>query len=354
MPTHVHWRRAGEVLVISVQLREAPCPQARRGTSAVRRLRNCDVGLGRVILLGTERDSNHTPVFEVILGHSLSMLALVAHACLFELSAAGGGGEAKPFLVFSLPSDWSPRRGAGGTWALWLSRVLLLVLLLAISKSDEPSFDPCPVLTDVLQLLSTRLKPQLVGIAASGYPHLDAVPTHVSCPRSDWLPRLRCESCVRACVRAYGVGLQHAMRCSAAKRRRQCLASQIASAVGGGGGGGGGGIPRECVVRLPLSFLCLSLGPQYVLPLIPTTWLLAPSYHFPPLPPLFLGYMVPHPADRSPASCYRSVVCEGGGGRGGGMPGAEAAPGSNHHDGCSSSWPFLFVSPREPVLRPSR
>lgn len=86
-------------------------------------------------------------------------------------------------------------------------------------------------------------------------------------------------------------------------------------------------------------------APNISLSHIPTTWLLAPSYHF-PSPFSWEAWSL---ILRRPVACLpvTDLSCAWGAGEGGGSHHSsrgQGGPGVNHHHGRSS--PFLFVFPR--------
>lgn len=112
----------------------------------------------------------------------------------------------------------------------------------------------------------------------------------------------------------------------------------------------------EDVCLRPVPLVYLFSGPQGALSLIPTTWLLAPSYHF---PPFSLGNMGSHPTDRPvlvsflSQICLYCSVCRGGSGQGNNQPRrkarGKAQPDVIHHHRLFlllSPCPFPFVFPK--------
>jgi hypothetical protein len=138
-------------------------------------------------------------------------------------------------------------------------------------------------------------------------------------------------------VHSTACNVQHAMRCSDPP-----LASEIALAMvvvvvdemGHWEISGRVFLRPAPPVCLPLS---LCFGPQKVsLSLIPTTWLLAPSYHFPPFPLSWGEGDMGSPSCGPPCSLsqicpYRTArfagECRGGGGKGREKPSHDAGPG---------------------------
>lgn len=244
--------------------------------------------------------------------------------------------------------------------SLWLIQGCLLAVLvsLAVSKSDEPSFWGLPCLQRVQAYLPRSSHSPLLTSAAFLISSRPLDPTHVSRQRRDWPPQVQRDRCVGMRT---PTGTCNAARCAAVTVPRipdrflrqvgcVCVCGWWWTTFWGGRAWKlcrGDAICVSSAAR-PLVF---SAPKDVSLSLIPTTWLLAPSYHPPPFSWETWSLILRTLLLQICLSCALGVPGVGGGGKAATTrrPGQGPARGVNHHRGCSysSSLPFLFVFPRQ-------